>query len=562
VTHRDVARALAFACHMPPAKLLARARLALMRRVHQWRPSKIPRPARWDIHEVPDPPLPLFTPRTGLVHRNDDGWSFRFVGRTIVMSARIDWTGPEDQLWRMNLHYMEYLEALAPEEGLALMRQWIKDNPPYRRGYWRDSWNSYALSLRVVVWMQWIARHRETIEPRRLAPVIGSLIDQLIFLEANLETDLGGNHLMKNIKALLWASAFFCRPLAERWRATGLRLLDREIGRQILRDGVHDERSPSYHAQVFADLIEIRHALGGDPLGGRLDATLAAMIQAIADLAHPDGGPALFNDAGLNMAYSPDACCEAWRRIFTKEPPAPSPVFGYREAGYFGLHGKTYSLVADMGRIGPDDLPAHAHGDVGSFELSVGGMRMIVDQGVFEYVAGEKRAASRATANHNSLTIERSDQADFFGAFRCGRRPRVGVHRWITNDDGFLLEGSHDGFRHLPGKPVAIRRFEAETDRIRIVDRIAGDARGEITIALLLHPECVVGIEDNKIAVVRGDAALLIETGAEVMIEDAHWWPDMGVEHATKRLRLTLPPGIPESDILIRPIHRKAAGAP
>ena len=134
------------------------------------------------------------------------------------------------------------------------------------RGAWRDSHNSYALSLRVVVWMQQLARAPALAgaRGRRASP------SRYGFWHDNLETDLGGNHLVKNIKALIWASAFFAGPEAARWRRKGLRLLRRALDEQILPDGVHFERSPSYHAQVFADLLECRHALGARaPRGAR-----------------------------------------------------------------------------------------------------------------------------------------------------------------------------------------------------------------------------------------------------------------------------------------------------
>ena len=63
-----------------------------------------------------------------------------------------------------------------------------------------------------------------------------------------------------------------------------------------------------------------------------------------------------------------------------------------RRPGYFGARLGDDYLVVDCGRIGPDDLPAHAHGDVLSFELSIAGHRIIVDQGVYEYVAGDAPA--------------------------------------------------------------------------------------------------------------------------------------------------------------------------
>ncbi len=407
-------RSLAFARHIPPRRAWRRASLTLRRAIRDrtgWRPRGTAPPPL-----AAKPPLPLFAPRAGRIA----GDAFTFLGRTLDLPGRIDWTAPSlapaDQLWRMNLHYMEYLEEVDDVRFLSLIDDWIAANPANRCGAWKDSHNAYALSLRVVVWMQQLARRRLS------APkIVASLAEQIRFLERNLETDLGGNHLIKNIKALIWASAFFAGDAAERWRAKGLRLLKQALDEQILPDGVHFERSPSYHAQVFADLLECRHALS--PTAPReLDEILKAMAQATADLAHPDGGPAVFNDAGLTMAYAPAECLAAFAKLFQQDV-APAPVFAYPDAGYFGRRDGGDCFIADCGRIGPDTLPAHAHGDILSFELSVAGERLVVDPGVYEYIDGPRRRAARAASSHNTLCFDGLDQADFFGAFRCGRRP-------------------------------------------------------------------------------------------------------------------------------------------
>ncbi|MEQ1698340.1 MAG: alginate lyase family protein, partial [Hyphomicrobiaceae bacterium] len=472
---------------------------------------------------------------------------FNFLNhRQSMLAAKMNWhapgPGPAHQLWRMNLHYMEYLEDVSDEAFGILVTLWIDAHPPGTPGAWRDSWNSYALSLRVVVWMQQLARHRDRLPDDIVKRAEASLTTQLRFLMRNLETDLGGNHLIKNIKALIWGAAYFTGPEPDRWRARALSLLQTELAHQILADGVHDERSPSYHCQVFADLLECRHALGSTPLNGNLDHLLTRMAQAAADLTHPDGFPAQFNDAGLTMCYPPATCLDAYASL-GHDRPYPRAVFAYESAGYFGLHAPDATLIADCGRIAPDDLPAHGHGDVLSFELSVCGQRLIVDQGVFEYIAGEKRRQSRAASRHNTLCFDGADQADFFGAFRCGRRPNVTVRAYAATPDGFTLEGTHDGFAHLPGSPRHIRRFDASPSALEIFDTIEGEPKTVAAITFLLHPSARVTTTATGVLIDQPDANTTIQSSHPITIEPAVWWPDMGHEHATHRLKITLPPG-------------------
>jgi len=539
-------RLIEFARHMPMRKLARRVELEVRRRIGDrlgHRPARLhSRPSR-----AATSPVPLFAPRRSPMSAADGRLVFTFLNRTVDMPTdAIDWNAPSgasaDQLWRMNLHYMEYLEGVGDALWQHLVPAWIADNPQARPGAWRDGWSSYALSLRVVVLMQELQRRGTSLPQALVEKIESSIAGQLLFLEDNLETDVGGNHLVKNIKALIWASAFFDGTEARRWRQTGIRLLARELDRQILPDGMHDERSASYHAQVFADLMECRHALGADPLAGRLDDALARMAQVTADLAHPDGGPILFNDSGLSMAYGPGECLEVYDRLAGRRPD-PLRVFAFKDAGYFGVRTNRHYLVTDCGRIAPDDLPAHGHGDVLSFEWSVDGRRMVVDQGVFEYSAGARRQQARSASSHNTLAIDGTDQADFFGAFRCGRRPNVTVRHYKTRGASFELEGCHDGFRHLDGSPVHVRRFEADERGVRILDRLEGTSKAGARIGLLLHPDVAAIVEDCAVMLASGGVRALVRSNRPIASEDAVWWPDMGRELPTRRLVLRYVPG-------------------
>ena len=547
-------RSFAFARHMPVSKLVRRVALNVKRRLRDSFHKQVgptPRLARVDT-----PPLPLFEPRAkAMPERLEDGrLRFCFVGRSVDLDPdAMDWAAPgpgaETQLWRMNLHYMEYLESLDDGLWAQLVASWIDENGAGGRGTWRDSWNSYALSLRIVVWLQELARRRDSLPEALVIAVEDSTLRQLRFLEDNLETDLGGNHLIKNIKALIWASAYFTGPAAARWRKTALDLLQRELTKQILPDGVHYERSPSYHLQVFADLLECRAALGADRLGGKLDDALTLMAQATVDLVHPDGNVAQFNDAGLTMAYAADECLSLYAGLGFAVP-QPRAQFAFPDAGYFGMRsGGTY-FICDCGDIAPDDLPAHGHGDVLSFEWSVGGHRIIVDQGVYEYVEGPRRAASRSASHHNTLCFEGADQADFFGAFRCGRRPRP---NWFTAEErsgAFVFEGAHDGFANLPGRPIHHRRFQVSADRLRITDRIDGAAGLPARIGFLIHPGVLVSHPgENEVSLTVDGQDIRVSASHAMTIEPAVWWPDMGVEYPTSRISIAVPPGTADIDV-------------
>jgi hypothetical protein len=548
------AHAVAFGRHIPPAKLARRFELSVRRKMRDlW---AFPAAEGRAPGRAVTPPRPLFAPRQGMIEPHGNVARFKFVGRVETLSIpHVDFGAPgpgsQNQLWRMNLHYMEYLEEVQDLLWVGLVGAWIDANPPDRRGAWKDSWNSYALSIRVVVWMQELMRRAGRLAPDDVLRVEASLAQQLRFLEDNLETDLGGNHLIKNIKALSWASAYFAGPEAARWRTIGVELLQSQLAEQILDDGMHYERSPSYHCQVFADLLEIRYALNGYFLGGLLNDALHRMAQVTADLTHPDGRVALFNDAGLDMAYSPAECLSVYELLF-KRKHAPRQIFALESAGYFGLRTNEDYFILDCGRIAPDDLPAHGHGDILSFEWSVAGQRIIVDQGVFEYFSGERRRRSRTAENHNTLCFEAADQADFFSAFRCGRRPNVEILKYEPREDGFVLEGTHDGFAHLEGAPRHIRHFEVCPNKIVIRDRVEGKPVVAASIGFLLDSGAQVDVSGSEAQIHRGATRIRMTSTLPIQVEEGVWWPNMGREERTRRLRIRLAPSVGEASTVFQ----------
>lgn len=449
---------------------------------------------------------------------------------------------------------MEYLESLPDAVVLELIEAWISANPRRRPGALRLAWRPYNLSIRVVAWLQEIARRRRQALDGRWRPIRNSLIEQLSLLERFLETDIRGNHIIRNIRALLWGGAMLQGATAERWRRLGSALLEAELDEQILPDGVHFERSPSYHCQVLGDLLDCRAVLGPGELRERLDERLRAMIQVLPLLTHPDGQVALFNDASLTMARFPAELEHGYETILGSPPSPPQGAFALPQAGYFGWHDQSELFIIDCGPLGPDYLIGHGHCDMLSFEWSVGGRRIIVDQGVYQYPSGSQRQISRSTVSHNTLAIEGAEQSDIYGAFRCGRRARAELVAFESRDDGFRLHGRHDGFRILRGSPVHERVVERSGQgHYHITDRLTADPGQGASIGFLLHPDCEVErLAPERLRIRHPPAVVEIRADAPIAVEEAVWYPDLYVEVPTRRLRVSLaPPG--EQHVELRP---------
>lgn len=479
--------------------------------------------------------------------------------RTTIQSP-VNWypivSDPASDARLAQQHYMNYLDDADPVTSQILIDDWIANNPPGTIKGRRYGWRPYNLSIRISAWARALKRHQCHLEPAFIERAEHSLANQTNHLMRFLETDLRGNHLIKNLKALLHAGHAFKdkHPNAHEWWAKGHALLARELAEQVLSDGAHYERSPPYHCQVLGDFIEIRPWLKDDPLGHVLDDALKRMTQALAKLTHPDGLPAQFNDGGLTMSPLP---ARLFKALDYSEQPSGS--FSLPDAGYYGWREGHDYIVIDCGKLGPDYLIGHGHGDILSFEWSVGGRRIIVDQGTHQNLQGPKRQASRATASHNTVTIDDANQGDFYGAHRCGRRPKAQVMAFEADAHGFRLEGLHDGYARLEGAPVHRRIFQVSQNHIEIEDIIEWTHSSKPDVvcssSLLLHPGCDIRMDGRRAMITHGGIHVHIESDTDWQLEEAEWYPDLHVIERTKRLRCQIDPNLAVSKLTLMRVN-------
>lgn len=529
--------------HTPPDRLAWRAFYLAKRRLRQGlAEAGFDTPLAWGTRAHPRAPARWPTAQVPAVHPDATPHAVDLHGLSIDLEPPIAWTRDQGfdgtDLQQVHLHEHAWIAALPDRELMAVLDDWMARVRPYGPRYWVASWNSYTLAGRVLSWLRQIAAR--DLPQAFVVRTLASTLEQLAFLSRNLERDLRGNHLLRNLAALAWGSACFDGPDAAAWRATVERLLPGELDHQILDDGLHFELSPAYHLQVMTDLLSIYAALPPSPARERLHRALRAMASAAATLVHPDGGPSLFSDAGLHMAPPTADLLACWASLSGESVPPAPPVHLFERAGYAVYRDAVQTLVADCGPIAASDLPAHGHADALSFEWSVGGQRVIVDAGVPHYQAGPERLASRGTAVHNTLTLDDADQAELFGSFRTGRRPTVTRTVWAPRGDGFVLAGHHDGYAHLPGRPIHHRRFDLRGGRLHIQDRVEGGRGQRAAARLLLHPHVRVEPDGSALVLSLGPHRIRVRSTAPLRVEEAVWWPDFGAEHPTQRIVIDL----------------------
>jgi len=456
------------------------------------------------------------------------------------------WTSAHrSKLWLYNLHYFDDLLAADAASRYILhdrlIRRWIEEHPPGRS----PGWEPYPTSLRIVNWTMACLLGREV-------PAVAnhSLAVQARWLRRRLEFHLLGNHLLANAKALFVAGSFFTGDEAERWLTLGRTLLEREIEEQILQDGAHFELSPMYHLITLTDLLDVLNVSRAFDLAPPRNAAAAVprMLHWSRVMRHPDGEIPFFNDAAFGIAPAPGAVDDYADRLGFAAGPKPGDLSDLSASGYARLARGDAVLLLDAAPVGPDYLPAHAHADTLSFELSLFGRRVIVNSGTSVYGGGPERRRQRGTAAHSTVAIEGTDSSEVWGGFRVGRRARILERRIFAEDATLLATAVHDGYRHLPGQPSHRREWRLRAEDLTIRDHISGEGNRTVFVWFHLHPDITVSpIADGRFRLSfmgteseSGFATLVTPPDAAAAVTNSRYHPRFGTDEPASAVLLSV----------------------
>ncbi|MFT5304492.1 MAG: putative heparinase superfamily protein, partial [Mariniblastus sp.] len=385
------------------------------------------------------------------------------LNHTVQIGKPVDWSaaGQQPRLWQFQLQYHEFLLPLAagatgadlnkPELVQQIVDSWLDRYPPGQTRRSDDAWHPYCISRRIPVWTWLLATNVFTDHQRQR--VVDSLFQQSCHLHANLEKDLGGNHLIENLVALAVAAVVLDTAQSKAWLQSVERELQRELDRQILPYGEHFELAPMYHCQILSNLLRI--AWMCKKTAPRLSTLCrdhaSKMFCFLQQSIHPDGEIALFGDSGFEEAPSVREICSvaainglsAKNEFKTVNELGPYWIFRDR------IDDQADFLIFDRGPTAATDLPAHGHCDLLGFEASVAGKRWFVDSGNYNYQTDSMRSYCRSSLAHNVTTIDGLNQSEIWSSFRMGNRAQVLSSSSGQQDDFVWATGSINAYRPL-----------------------------------------------------------------------------------------------------------------
>ena len=397
----------------------------------------------------------------------------------------IDWNySVYGKLWTYNLNYFDFLNqvGISKEKSLDLIYNYIE-----RENDLKDGLEPYPISLRLINWIKFISKHQ--IQDKKINAVLAK---HFSLLNNNLEYHLLGNHLLENALSLLFGAYYF-RDEKKYKRAKSL--LEKELNEQILKDGAHFELSPMYHQLLLIRLLDCINLVDNnrwkiDNLLKIMKEKVARMLGWLHKITYQNGQIPLVNDSVYGIAAFSEEIFDYAKVLKLKHYNSKLSDSGYRR--WNEGHAE---ILMDIGHIGPDYIPGHAHADTFNFEFLFKGRPIIVDTGISTYEKNSRRQLERSTESHNTIRVDGKDSSEVWGGFRVARRAKIISFK----EDENKITATHDGYKRIG--VFHTRSFSKLSQKLIIKDVIDSNKSHLIESFLHFHPDCNISVEEDKIKV-------------------------------------------------------------
>lgn len=302
-----------------------------------------------------------------------------------------------------------------------------------------------------------------------------------------------GNHTICESVGLIFAGAVF-RSTAEgkKWLKKGVDLLKSELMHQISDDGGPAEQSSSYHRFVLdlywlsIDFMEKNDLYDCSDIKPRL------MLgeEFLHTFQDGNGKTAAFGDCDDGCAVAPGLSPVKFKTGHIK------PGFKvFRHSGYTVLRTESGVFFAlNHSPLGMPPLYNHGHADALSITLSKDGKEILIDPGTYRYnTEPEYRKYFKGTRAHNTVTVDRLDQAVQESSFIWSHPYKTDLLSISEQNDRFFIKAVHDGYSRLK-EPVRHKRsiFFFDKTNFLIKDTFSGQGSHDFELIFHFHPDVLL----------------------------------------------------------------------
>jgi heparan-sulfate lyase len=409
----------------------------------------------------------------------------------------------QDQLLTTFLHRTAFWEPLGivynstgdekyAKEWILEVRDWVKKN---KQGSYADekdfAWKAFVVSFRLNHWSSYFNMflNSPNFTPAFLMEFLNSYNEQAEYVLRNY-TDVG-NHRLYEALHMMYAGSFFPEMKeASAWRKSGIVILNEEIQKQLLPDGVQFELSPSYHIgtiKIFLDALQIAQLNGIEKEFPESYSNLVEkMVLAVGKYSFPDYTFPLYGNSFLTTKSVMLKNYQVWENVFPKNETIKYFASDYKSgtklaylssslpnAGFYAFRNgwDTTATVMQI-KAGP---PAefHSHPDNGNFVLWIKGRNFTPDSGSFVYAnvgdqENSKRDWYRSTKAHQTLTLDNQNITN-----------NAKILEWRPDGNTQILSYSNPSYTNLNHERTFL--FIDGTFFL-IIDRAIGNATGNVAI--------------------------------------------------------------------------------
>ena len=167
------------------------------------------------------------------------------------------------------------------------------------------------------------------------------------------------------------------------------------------------------------------------------------------------------NDAAVGIAPKSESLIK-----YAENLSIYSKNLSFSDSGYRMIKKNNYELFIDIGPVGADYQPGHAHADTFNFLLNVKDEPIFVDTGTSTYEIGTTREKERATDSHNTVSVNKKNSSEVWGGFRVGNRAKIVE----LNESNNQLLACHDGYKGLG--VIHCRNWRWSEKKIVILDKV------------------------------------------------------------------------------------------
>lgn len=461
-------------------------------------------------------------------------------------------------LMRQALNYRNTKDEKQLRKFISIVQSWKQANPYLSGVNW---YSNIEVNLRLIEWfLCW-----EVLEADELInnnPAFSDFVKNdwlpLIYQHAVYSYknpsrfSSANNHLISEYAGLFVAAVKWPFAESEKWIRYAQKGLEEEIIKQHSANGINKEEAAEY-IQFITDFFLLAYVVGenaGRPFSQAYREQLHKILSYIytfLDCAgnfpkygdEDDGkcfiidfdesfnnfkslltsGAIIFNDPVLKTKSNgfdlknQVLFGQSGRTIFNTLPDVQVTQQSrlYVDEGHFILRKQEGNseiyLHMDAAPLGFLSIAAHGHADALSFELNIDGHRVIVDPGTYTYHTDpEWRNYFTSTLAHNSIRINKQNQATFAGSTLWLNHYACTVHEAETDEQRDTIVASHNGYEKSGITHTRKIVFDKEQSTIYITDSVASSNKKDmlLEIPFHFHPDIKISKENEHSFLLSG----------------------------------------------------------